>query len=148
VEAVRSATTVLDPPPITNVIAIAAPVGGWGRYAWPEIELAFSTAFTGFRAALVESFRLRGDGSRAVVHTGFWGCGVFGGDRVLMAIVQILAAKAAGVFGLRFHTVDAQGTQALEEARGRLEGERRMDAESLPQRLEAMGFEWGVSDNN
>ena len=51
-EAVRRATTVIDPPTISNVIAISAPRGGNGHYRVEDIELALATAFTGFRAAV------------------------------------------------------------------------------------------------
>jgi Poly (ADP-ribose) glycohydrolase (PARG) len=47
------------------------------------IEYVLVTAFTAFRAAALESARSRGAGSPVVVHTGFWGCGAFGGHRVL-----------------------------------------------------------------
>ncbi|MCU0686340.1 MAG: poly(ADP-ribose) glycohydrolase [Polyangiaceae bacterium] len=39
----------------------------------------------------------------ALVATGHWGCGAFGGDHALKAVLQWLAASAAGV-GLRYHT--------------------------------------------
>jgi poly(ADP-ribose) glycohydrolase len=39
----------------------------------------------------------------ALVATGHWGCGGFGGDHALKAVLQWLAASAAGV-GLRYHT--------------------------------------------
>ncbi len=40
---------------------------------------------TGFqRRAVGETTRLRGESCRAVIHTGFWGCGAFGGNRELM----------------------------------------------------------------
>jgi hypothetical protein len=82
-DAERRATTRIDPPTITHVIAMAAPSGGRGRYRVDEIEHVLVTAFTAFRAAALESARSRGAGSPVVVHTGFWGCGAFGGHRVL-----------------------------------------------------------------
>jgi Poly (ADP-ribose) glycohydrolase (PARG) len=40
------------------------------------------------------------------VHTGYWGCGAFGGNRVLMALLQVLAAGSAGLDQLVFHVGD------------------------------------------
>jgi hypothetical protein len=51
-----------------------------------------------------------------VVHTGFWGCGAFGGNRVLMALLQAIAAQLASLEVLVFYTFDSGGTQALETA--------------------------------
>ncbi|MBI4493235.1 MAG: hypothetical protein HY690_10640 [Chloroflexi bacterium] len=149
-EAVIRATTRLDPPTITNLIAMAAPSGGYGRYSVHEIEHVLVTAFTAFRAAVLESTRCRGAGCPVVIHTGFWGCGAFGGNRVLMATLQVLAAEMAGVDGLVFHTGDGAGAEALEKARSVIEvdlasGPAARLAELIA-RIASSGFEWGVSD--
>jgi hypothetical protein len=102
-DAVGRATTPIDPPTITNLIAMAAPPGGYGRYGADEIESVLTTAFTGFRAAVLESRRERGPATSVAVHTGYWGCGAFGGNRVLMALLQVLAAGSAGLDQLVFH---------------------------------------------
>jgi len=34
---------------------------------------------------------------RVIIHTGHWGTGAYGGNKVLMAILQIAAAHLAGV---------------------------------------------------
>jgi hypothetical protein len=47
------------------------------------IEFVLATAFTGFSAARLESARLN-PSPVVAIHTGFWGCGAFGGNRVLM----------------------------------------------------------------
>ncbi|HET9990893.1 MAG TPA: hypothetical protein VFQ65_20320, partial [Kofleriaceae bacterium] len=82
------------------------------------------------------------------VRTGFWGCGAFGGNRELMTLLQVLAARIAGVDQLRFYAFDdagradfAAGVAALERA---LAG-----AETLPDvisRIDAAGYEWGTSN--
>ncbi len=112
-ETVRRATMRIDPPTITNLIVMAAPSGGYGRYSVGEIEHVLITAFTAFRAAVLESNRCRAAGSPVIVHTGYWGCGAFGGDRVLMAMLQALAAEMAGLERLIFHTGRAEGAKAL-----------------------------------
>jgi hypothetical protein len=142
---VRRAVTRIDPPTVTNLIAVAAPTGRFGPYGREEIEGVLTTAFTGFRAAVLES------GNAAVaVHTGFWGCGAFGGNRVLMALLQVLAAGMAGVRRPVFHTFDAAGTAALDSALRRIEDlpGPTIAFRDLADRIAAMGFEWGVSDGN
>jgi hypothetical protein len=68
------------------------------------IEYVLVTAFTAFRAAALESARSHGAGSPVVVHAGFWGCGAFGGHRVLMTTLQVLAAEMAGLHQIVLHT--------------------------------------------
>jgi hypothetical protein len=145
-EVIRRATTRIDPPTVTNLIAIAAPSGGCGRYTASEIERVVTTAYTGFRAAVLQA----GD-SPTVVHTGFWGCGAFGGNRVLMAVLQVLAGQMAGVERLVFHTVDADGSDAFDAALGWIEemlSESSIETRNLMDRVAAEGFEWGESDGN
>ncbi|WP_406693624.1 hypothetical protein V5E97_21570 [Singulisphaera sp. Ch08] len=157
-DAVRRATTRIEPPTTTNLIAIAAPAGGVGRYRIDEIEGVLVTAYTAFRAAVLESARAHGSSSSedddglVVVHTGFWGCGAFGGDRVLMTTLQVLAAAMAGVERIVFHTGDSGGNAAIRETRaifdeGRLGGSV-IDVGELIRRIEAIGFAWGTSDGN
>ncbi len=150
--AVRRATVRLEPPTITNLIAMAAPSGGYGPYSVPEIEYVLLTAFTGFRAAILESARCRGTPCPVIVHTGFWGCGAFGGNRVLMAMLQVLAAEMAGLELLVFHTGAADGAGALASARRLIEeglmSEPEVGPGELIERIASLGFEWGVSDGN
>ena len=73
------------------------PVGGRGRYRVDEIEQVLVTAYTAFRAAVLESARSLGPGCPVVVHTGFWGCGAFGGNRVLMTRFRWPPPAMAGV---------------------------------------------------
>jgi len=146
VEAVRRATTRIEPPTVTNLIAMAAPSGGRGRYAASEIARVMTTAYTGFRAAVLQA----GD-APTVVHTGFWGCGAFGGNRVLMALLQVVAGQMAGVERLVFHTFDADGSDAFDAALGWVDevlSEPSMETRTLMDRVAAEGFEWGVSDGN
>jgi hypothetical protein len=151
-DAVRRATTPIEPPTITNLIAMAAPPGDHGRYGADEIESVLTTAFTGFRAAVLESHRERGPMTSVAIHTGYWGCGAFGGNRVLMALLQVLAAGSAGLDQLVFHVGGPGGRDPLEEALGFLDGglgtDRGLSARELIGRIETICFEWGVSDGN
>lgn len=145
-EAIHRATVRIDPPTITSLIAIAAPSGGFGPYTVSEIKRIITTAYSGFRAAVLES-----NGLSAVVHTGFWGCGAFGGNRVLMAMLQVIAAGMAGVDRLVFHTHTAAGTVAFNAAIDRIRDtfpEPQIECTALVDRIAALGFKWGMSDGN
>jgi hypothetical protein len=148
-DAVRQATTLIDPPTISNIIAMAAPYGGSGRYRREQIDLAIATAYSGFRAAVLETERSIGPDALVVIHTGFWGCGAFGGNRVLMTLLQLLAADMAGVARLVFHVGDPSGRTNVERALALardLAG--AASTAELITRTEAMGLSWGVGDGN
>lgn len=145
-EAVRRATTRVEPPTVTNLVAIAAPRPSAGTYTARQVEEVLVTAFTGFRAAVLES-----GAAPTVVHSGFWGCGAFGGNRVLMTLLQLLAADAAGVERLVLHLPGAGGVAALDAARKVIREEldvATMATEEIVRRVVAMRFAWGVSDGN
>ena len=151
-DAIRRATSPIDPPTITNILAMAAPSGGYGRYTAREIELVLTTAYTGFQAAILESELNGAEPNAVVLHTGFWGCGAYGGNRVLMAMLQILAAEMAGLERVVFHTGSGSGAEDLEAARSQcaqvLLGEPRVETNRVIERIAALGFEWGISDGN
>jgi hypothetical protein len=112
---VLAATRSLSPPPLSNILAMAAPAGGRGPYERHELQDVLDTAYTGFAAARQESLRLAGPGAETIVHTGFWGCGAFGGDRTVMTALQALAADLARV-DLVFHAGRGNGPADAEEA--------------------------------
>lgn len=150
-DVIRKATTALTPPTITNLIAMAAPSYGWGTYTWSQVTYIVRTAFTGFSAARLESIRHRSSNPTVIVHTGFWGCGAFGGNRILMALLQVLAAYLSGLDKLVFHTFNREGTESFQAAMSLWEKltsrrEKSFNVEDLMHRIEAMGFAWGVSD--
>jgi hypothetical protein len=91
-DVVERATRIIQPPTITNLIAIEAPSYGSGVYSQGEIAYILRTAYSGFHAAVLESTQaaVEANASAApvvVVHTGFWGCGAYGGNRILMALL-------------------------------------------------------------
>lgn len=150
-DAIRAATTRIDPPTVSNILAIAAPYGGHGWYRREEIDLALATAYTGFRAAVVESKRSAGprDAAGVAIHSGFWGCGAFGGNRVMMTLVQLLAAEMAGVDRLALHVGHPRGRSYVDQALALVPGLASARTPSdLVARLEAFGLTWGVSDGN
>lgn len=160
-DAVRKATRRIDPPTITNILAMAAPAGGKGEYSLEKIEQIVRTAYTGFAAARLESIRGRAEAPEVVVHTGFWGCGAFGGNRTLMTILQVLAARLSRLDRLVYYTVDKKGTEDFKQAMEILEKEimpeivgtevkirKPISIPALLEKVERLGLEWGISDGN
>ena len=88
-------------------------------------------------------------GLRVRIHSGHWGTGAFGGNRVLMAAAQILAARCAGISELVYHSLDDDGVAAFDKgvriASDVPEGATLADMVAL---LDARGFSWGTSDGN
>jgi hypothetical protein len=115
---VRRATRQITPPTLSNIIAMTAPSDGSGEYTAYEIEYIFTAACTAFAAAQHETIAAQGAATRTVVHTGFWGCGAFGGNRTLMVALQVLAARAAQIDCLVIHAGNAAG---VSEAQGGLD---------------------------
>jgi len=150
--AIRIATTPLNPPTITNIIAMEAPTGGYDSYSYAEIKYVLTAAFTGFLAARIES-QLEVPEPIVIVHTGFWGCGAYGGNRVLMALLQLLAARLAEIDLLVFHTGDSSRSKALAAAEHILNQELATGNENTTmsdwlRKICNMKFQWGVSDGN
>ncbi len=145
-ERIMEATSYLDPPTSSNIVAMQAPPGGRGDYGRGEIEDILRTAFVGFRACVEES-----SPNRTVIHTGNWGCGAFGGNPVAMALLQVAAARLAGVERLIYHTFSPrfaercrQGLSLLDE----LAPGAAIDSARLVGEVFAARFEWGESDGN
>lgn len=149
-EAIRKATQVLDPPTISNIIAIEAPAYGVGRYTEEQIEFILSTAFTGFQAAVSESRRTVSPDVQTVIHTGYWGCGAYGGNRELMPMLQMIAACWSGADVLVFHTGgDADGyAKSVSTLAEVLPTDTTIGTQDLIARIESLGYLWGVSDGN
>lgn len=162
IEAIRRATRIINPPTISNIIAIAAPAGGSGEYTSADIESVLVTAYTGFHAAVIESIRCHGPNAEVVVHTGFWGCGAFGGNRVLMPALQMIAAAMAGIDRVVFHTgggskagdgpEKGSGSDAFEAG---FDLYRRLAVKAAPVQTSTLidslverGFVWGMGDGN
>jgi Poly (ADP-ribose) glycohydrolase (PARG) len=157
-ETITLAAKCLEPPTNTNIIAMEAPSGGYNFYEYDTIEYILTTALTGFSAAKVESSLEYTERSNknvgesiVVIHTGFWGCGAYGGNRVLMALLQLLAARLARIDKLIFHTTDRPGSDALTTAQKILDQDLFIDRPSISDILDkiySMSFKWGVGDGN
>jgi hypothetical protein len=148
-DVVRRAITKLNPSTISNIIAMEAPPGGSGDYTVAQIRYILSTAYTAFHAAKQESTAPH-PGTSTTIHTGYWGCGAYGGNRILMTMLQLHAAQLAQVDQLVFHTGDKYELQPYKTAKETLQIIQResADTESFIQRVARQGYRWGVSDGN
>ena len=151
--AIRNATKSLIPPTISNIIAMEAPKYGKGSYSLKTISDIFNTAYTAFLAARIESYRQIGSVPHVIIHTGNWGTGAYGGNKTLMAILQVLSARVAGIDGLVYHTFQAESSRKYEEAIRILDtqlipGDQDVQIIDMLSKLEKMKFNWGVSDGN
>ncbi|MCW3053209.1 MAG: hypothetical protein JWN14_2379 [Chthonomonadales bacterium] len=177
-ETILQSTRRIEPPTLTNLIAMEAPSYGRGAYNEEQIRFILTTAFTGFSAACSESRTEENPSAEVIIHTGFWGCGAYGGNRVLMALLQLLAARWSDVDRLVFHIPDPADAEDLETARHLLEekligpakkgggvsglwqslfgasrktappSEQAFSTAEVIERIEAQGFLWGESDGN
>jgi hypothetical protein len=92
-----------------------------------------------------------GAGAEVTMHTGFWGCGAFGGNRVLMTALQVVAARLAEVARLVYWT-GANPSDELAFSQGCDRADRLLDgarsATAIVERAAAGGYRWGVSDGS
>ena len=148
-EQVRASTRTISPPTISNILAISAPSGGSGDYTVEDMLKVLNTAYTGFSCARRESEKLVPENPKTLIHTGFWGCGAFGGNRILMTILQCIAADLAKV-DLEFWAVNDSGVKVAEEAYNLYKsiGHAEENVYSILEKLEAKKFQWGESDGN
>jgi len=139
------------PPTTSHVLAMEAPAYGTGPFQRHEIGFAFAAAYTAFRAAVIESNRINPTGT-CVIHTGFWGCGAYGGDHVMMTAIQSIAAAWAGVTRLHDYLWDDAGEarfvagESLAQEVERSTPERT--AAAAVERLVMAGRCWRESDGN
>ena len=146
-EALRQAVTRLDLAHRTNLVAMAAPQGS-GRYSVGELRDVLATAVTAFAAARAESVTFA-PGARVRVCTGHWGTGAFGGNRVLMAAAQLVAARLAEIDELLYYSLDLDGVRSFEKGRRVADGfAAGTSFDAIVATFDALGFVWGASDGN
>jgi len=153
--AVMKATSPIVPPTITNLIAMAALGGGSGAYSKQQIVDTYTTAFTAFSAARIESqlsVNEEKEGSnkcKVVIHTGNWGTGAFGGNKTLMSAIQIIAARFAGVDKLIYHSFNDEGTRGYHQGMKLYQKDLKdKNIVEILDHLESLQLKWGVSDGN
>ncbi|KAJ5077866.1 poly(adp-ribose) glycohydrolase [Anaeramoeba ignava] len=167
-KAIRNATKVINPPTISNIMAMEAPTGGRGFYSRKDIDYCFSALYSGFYAAKLDSEKAFYEQEKenenekeneekiqkpiVIINTGFWGCGAYGGNRQLMTILQILASRVAKVDEIIYYTGDKKGTQIFDQSLKILESihkdKTQQKTEEILQKLFEMKFKWGFSDGN
>jgi hypothetical protein len=134
----------LVPAPRHNILAIAALAHGSGAYTAAQIRETLTIAYTGFRAAVLEAAAL---GKAMELHTGFWGCGAFGGNREVMVLLQWLAASAAGVTQLVMHVMDDAGLALGARVRERVAAmPAEVSLDELVAWVAGLGLRWGVGN--
>lgn len=144
-EAVLRATRAIDPPTTSHILAMEAPSYGMGTYELSTLRAVIETAVTGFAATRTETVEV------PTIHTGYWGCGVYGGNRTLMTQLQVVAARIAGIPRVVFHA-----GRAPEIAREAFESLATLPAwtedgateEDLLLQLLEQRLEWGEGDGN
>ncbi len=145
-DAIRKATHPLTPPTLSNIIAIEAPAHGHGEYSESQIHFILTTACTAFAAAK----SLAPPNHATTIHTGFWGCGAYGGNRTLMTTLQLLAAQLAQIDTLIYHTGDKPSLQQFAQAQSLLHEELQKSptTNQLISALQSRHFHWGTGDGN
>jgi hypothetical protein len=149
----------LNPPQIVNLIAIEAPRHGQGLYTSQQIDYILQECFTAYLAAktlasityVLNNRRLPSASLKTYIHTGWFGCGAYGGNRIIMIILQILAAKMAGIDKLIFHTVTSNCQPEIRAAETCLKNlfdqdQNQLSINELIEKLVAEKFQWGLSN--
>ncbi len=150
--AIKKATKGLSPPTLSNIIAMEAPKYGTGEYSLKTISEIFNTAYTAFLAARIETYKQDVKKNPVIVHTGNWGTGAYGGNKVIMALLQILAATVAGIDYLVYHCFSKELVDDYNEALKIFEKltskKDKVEIGTILHEIEKMNFTWGVSDGN
>ncbi|MBN1800863.1 MAG: hypothetical protein JW891_05110 [Candidatus Lokiarchaeota archaeon] len=150
--AIKKATRVLSPPTMSNIIAMEAPKYGNGEYSLKTISEIFNTAHTAFLAARIESYIQDAKKNPVIVHTGNWGTGAYGGNKIIMALLQMLSATIAGIDYLVYHCFNEEDIKQYNETLKIFEKliskKEFINIGSLLYEIERMNFTWGTSDGN
>ena len=87
--------------PVThsNILAIEAPIGGYGTYGIMDMDYTFYFVYTIYCS---KNCRIE-----VIIHSGNWGSGAYGGNKELMSLFQMLAAYFAGVDALVYHSASS-----------------------------------------
>lgn len=149
-ETIRQATTALIPPTRSNILAMAALPPSFGCYTFDQLNHLLMTTFCGFSAAGIESERIAPHVEAVAIHTGHWGCGAFGGNRIVTACIQILAAQLSELQQLVFSYGEVTGQHQVAEAERLLQtlAPQTTSVSELLQLIVDREFRWGVSDGN
>lgn len=142
-EEIKSVTTVLKKPLKSNIIAMEAYPGSTGEYTIEQINDIFLTAYTAFSAAKSQT-----DG-KIEIHTGDWGTGAYGGNKIITAFLQLLAATVAQIDLLVFHTLDKSSFEKTLFLYDEIFFKNNtIELKNIFNTLLEMKYKWGESDGN
>lgn len=142
-DVIKDCVVILSPPTLSNIVAIEAPKGHSGAYTMGTINLVLGTAYAAFRAIVLES----NEKGSIVLHSGFWGCGAYGGNKVIMLILQMLAARLAGLSRLVLHVMQVDEPYQLAcEYFEALVKESEGSVTKFLHLLEGKKLTWGLSN--
>ncbi|KAJ6229908.1 poly adp-ribose glycohydrolase [Anaeramoeba flamelloides] len=181
-EVVKRALTILDPPTFSNIYAIEAPKYGSGNYTLSQIYNLFGQCYTVYTAAKIQStmpklknnsqirfndkedfnfldkeetIELNPREQTVTIHLGHWGSGAYGGNKVMITIIQLLASYTAGVDKIVYHTFDHIGTRAFKIGLKKFQNliekhaeENKISISSFMFAIENLKLKWGHSDGN
>ena len=141
-ETIKKAVEIIRPPTRSNIVAITALPPQYGMYTMNQIADMLGTAYAGFRATVLTS-------DDVTLHTGHWGCGAFGGNKGLVAAMQILAAGMAGVSSLHYwYGYTHQDRTALEHGVQVASLLNNMPTLRAVELLDSAGYSWGIANEN
>ncbi len=141
---IKEAVSIFEEPTKSNIVAMEAYPGATGEYTLKQITDIFRTAYISFCAVKNQS-----DNSNVELHTGDWGTGAYGGNKILTACLQLLAATAAKIDLLVFHTFDKASfkkTQLLYDEIYKNAFDKNL--QRVVNKLFDMKFRWEVGDGN
>ncbi len=112
-EQIVSRLTRFENPHSSNLFCMAAPHIPSDLHNQPyqrrHLERLFYHSYTAFSAIKEKS-----QSAQSIIHTGNWGCGAFGNDAKTVALIQLAAARAAGIHEIRYYSLGSH--QAFQEA--------------------------------
>lgn len=108
-------------------------------YQYTDLRALFSNAFAAFSSIAAKD-------ANAVIHTGNWGCGAFGNDPKTVALIQLAAARFAGIRDMHYYPLgSAPALRAAEDLLQKIEREHpRFTAEEFLRHLTAFAAEYGL----
>lgn len=148
-EELEAGIKVFDGDVKTNIIAMAALSRKSGKYKKIEIDFTLQTALCAFEKARVLSIAHNelNENLKVSIHTGNWGCGVFGGNKEFMYLVQLIAASCAGVDEVVFHAIDKVAFDRAVIEYEKIKGDS-ITFNGIVDRLYSKDYYWGISDGN
>ena len=129
-----------------SFIAMNSIPEGTGAYTEAQYERLLETAILAFGAAVNAS----PPGFKVVIHTGNWGCGAYGGNKRVAALVQTAAAHFSLVDRLEYHAFEKGSAGEVEDGMRffRRVCPSSIDVNYLVEAMKNEGFVWSKSDGN